>query len=93
VKFTNITVLQRGPDADRLVECLRRRVDEYRVGVQDDPEDSVMVIDRGDAISPDLPSFLENQLDACAAETGLAWHAFLAVPPPPDSAGAAGPTP
>ena len=73
-----IQVLDDGDTADALLACLRKRGEQFAVGIDEPGGDQVMVSALGNRVD-DLPAFLEDALEKCGTELDVDWTRFLRV--------------
>jgi hypothetical protein len=75
---SSLDVIKPGEPADQLIDCVRAKANAYGIRVEDGTTGLLMVSDIGDH-ADDLPSFLREQLDACAAGLGYDWRDHITV--------------
>jgi len=72
----SIEVTNPGDEATSLLECLRERIGAHDVVIEDGSTGVLSVTDEGTV--DDLPSFLEQQLEACVTPD-TEWSQYVAV--------------
>jgi hypothetical protein len=77
----NVRVREPGERAERLLDCLRAKADDYKIGVEAGTEGTLMASDRGGS-ADDLSAFLRAQLDGCAETLGYDWRPYIFVSEP-----------
>ncbi len=74
--MASIKVTNPGDEADALLERLRERVSAHDVVIEDGSTGVLSVTDEGTV--DDLPSFLEQQLEACM-KPDTEWSQYIAI--------------